>query len=547
MLSFYHKTVLMMRLILSIMVAWPLILVAQDISFDFEGAVVAPTWEGDNCEIDTRYANPYMDNTNPSATVMRYADVGGQYANVRLQLDDALYLTGAAAFDVMIYVPSSSLIGEQPYQLSLKLQDGRLAEPWITQTEIIKTIVLDEWQTVRFDFSRDNFVNLDGASQHPLMRRDLNRILLQVNGENNDANVVALIDNIRQIPTMTTFPTYDHLVWADEFDIDGPIDSDKWFHQTKLPSGGSWFNGEIQHYTDRTDNAVVKDGVLQVIARKERYTAQGHTKDYTSARLNSKFAFTYGRVDVRARLPRGIGTWPAIWMLGRNITEDGAYWQQQGYGTTGWPDCGEIDIMEHWGDNQNFVQSATHTRSSFGNTVNKGGVVLPTASDSFHVYSLIWTPDSLLFSVDDFIFYTYAPDTDNGEEWPFFLPQYLLLNVAIQPIIEPSFTEAALEIDYVRVYQQGATTATADVYKEAEPRYYPNPVRDSFLVEVGDVSHRDSNVSMYNESGQLIKSSTMPIMDGRIHITAMDDIAPGVYIIRYTVGDRSNSIKIVKQ
>ncbi|MCF8309529.1 MAG: glycoside hydrolase family 16 protein [Bacteroidales bacterium] len=109
------------------------------------------------------------------------------------------------------------------------------------------------------------------------------------------------------------------LVWADEFNTDGAINPDKWFHQTKLPSGDSWFNNEIQHYTDRTDNAMVDDSVLKIIAKKETYTDQGHTKNYTSARLNSKFAFTYGKVEVKAKLPTGVGTWPAIWMLGKNI------------------------------------------------------------------------------------------------------------------------------------------------------------------------------------------------------------------------------------
>ncbi len=537
-----------MRSLLCYFLLLPLSLLAQEISYDFEGNTMLPTWEGDNCDIDTRYVNPYSDMSNPSATVMQYADVGGQYANVRVQLEDNLDLRAASAFKVMIYVPSSSVVGEQPQQLSLKLQDGRQAEPWLTQTEIIKPIVYDQWQQLTFDFARDNFINLDGGSAHPLMREDFNRILLQVNGENNNATVVAYIDDISLSPSSTTTgAAYDQLVWSDEFDTDGPIDATKWFHQTELPSGGSWFNGEIQHYTDRTENAEVKDGVLHITARKERFTDQGQTKDYTSARLNSKFAFTYGKIDIRARLPRGVGTWPAIWMLGRNITEDGAYWQQQGFGTTGWPDCGEIDIMEHWGDNQNFVQSAIHTRSSFGNTTNKGGFVLPTASDDFHTYSLTWTPDSLIFSVDEIVFYTYAPDVSDRRQWPFFEPQYLLLNVAIQPIIDPSITEAALEIDYVRVYQQGSVTDVTDVFEDLEPRVYPNPVTDSFFIEVGIVSAEESKISIYTHGGQLVKSVAVPMIDGRMHITPVDDLVPGVYIVHYTVGDRSDSIKFVKQ
>jgi beta-glucanase (GH16 family) len=121
------------------------------------------------------------------------------------------------------------------------------------------------------------------------------------------------------------------LVWADEFDTDGAVNPNNWFHQTQLPASGSWFNGEEQHYTNRIENSFVNNGFLNIVAIKESFTDQGETKQYTSARLNSKFAFTYGRVDVRARLPFGDGTWPAIWTLGKNISEDGAYWENQGF------------------------------------------------------------------------------------------------------------------------------------------------------------------------------------------------------------------------
>ena len=140
------------------------------------------------------------------------------------------------------------------------------------------------------------------------------------------------------------------------------------------------------HYTNRLVNSYVSDGTLKIVAQKEAFTDQGHTKQYTSARLNSKFAFKHGRVVVRAKLPEGSGTWPAIWMLGQNIQEKGTYWDGQGYGSVAWPACGEIDIMEHWGKNPNFVQSAMHTPSSYGGTINHGGQVLPTAMTQFHDY-----------------------------------------------------------------------------------------------------------------------------------------------------------------
>jgi len=243
------------------------------------------------------------------------------------------------------------------------------------------------------------------------------------------------------------------LVWSDEFNDSGAINTANWFHQTQLPAGGSWFNGEVQHYTNRTDNSIVSDGFLNIIAKKEVFTDQEYTKQYTSARLNSKFAFTYGRVEVRAKLPTGVGTWPAIWLLGRNINEAGAYWETQGYGAVGWPACGEVDIMEHWGNNQNFVSSAIHTPSSSGNTINKGGQTISTVSSTFHLYALEWTEEKMVFSVDDVVHYTYNPAIKNADTWPFDNDQYIILNIAIQPSIDQAFTQSAMEIDYVRVYQ----------------------------------------------------------------------------------------------
>ncbi len=267
------------------------------------------------------------------------------------------------------------------------------------------------------------------------------------------------------------------LIWSDEFDGSGAIDSEKWFHQTQLPNGNSWYNNEIQHYTDRLDNSYVSDGTLKIIAKKETYTDQGQTKEYTSARLNSKYAFTYGRVEVRAKLPEGVGTWPAIWMLGQNISEPGAYWQTQGYGTTSWPYCGEIDIMEHWGANQNYVQSALHTPSSYGGTSNVGGQYISNASTQFNVYTLEWTPEQMIFSVNGYVHYTYNPNPQNSETWPFDAPQYLLMNIAIESSITSSFTETEMEIDYVRVYEASTLSNQAETVPDhlSLLQNYPNP------------------------------------------------------------------------
>jgi len=256
------------------------------------------------------------------------------------------------------------------------------------------------------------------------------------------------------IEPVKTSPDFSTLVWADEFNGSGQIDTNKWFHQTQLPPGGSWFGGIIQHYTDRVENTYLEDGNLNLVAKKETFMDQGEEKQYTSARLNSKYAFTYGRVEVRAKLPTGVGTWPAIWMLSTTIDEDGAYWDNLGYGTTKWPRCGEIDIMEHWGKKQNHVSSAVHTASSYGGrVVNLGGRKIPTASTNFHIYALEWSQDKLVFSIDGHNHYIYEPAVKNMDTWPFDADQYILLNIAIEPEIDPDFIESAMVIDYVRVYQ----------------------------------------------------------------------------------------------
>ncbi len=238
------------------------------------------------------------------------------------------------------------------------------------------------------------------------------------------------------------------LLFADEFEIDGPVDSQKWALETNPPNNGSWWNGEKQHYTDRLDNAYVSDGTLKIVAKKEQYSFAGSTKSYTSARLNSKFEFTYGRIDVRAKLPKGVGTWPAIWTLGSNIT------------SVGWPACGEIDIMEHWGHIPTKVSGAIHTMACSGVTnceeAKIGEKAINDYDSAFHIYSIDWTSEAIRFNVDNQLIYSYNPPAKTNENWPFYQNQFILLNVAMGADwfnIDPNFNQSTMEIDYVRVYQ----------------------------------------------------------------------------------------------
>lgn len=331
------------------------------------------------------------------------------------------------------------------------------------------------------------------------------------------------------------------LVWSDEFNIAGPLDEAKWHHQTQLPNGDSWYNGEIQHYTNRIENSFVSDGTLKIVAIKETFTDQGSTKSHTSARLNSKFAFTYGYVEIRAKLPIGIGTWPAMWTLGQNITEPGGYWYET-MGEVSWPACGEIDIMEHWGSNQNYVQSAMHTPSSFGNTVNKGGQTIATASSAFHIYALEWTPDRMVFSVDGVQHYTYEPSVQNADTWPFDANQYILLNVAVLPEILDSFTESALEIDYIRVFQDPALSLE-DQAVDTRIQLSPNPARDTLSLQVAPTII-GAKATIYTITGQKVYSATIESGNTLVDVSTY---TKGVYFFTLEIGQTSVTRRVIKR
>ncbi len=326
---------------------------------------------------------------------------------------------------------------------------------------------------------------------------------------------------------------YTDLVWADEFNTAGQtaINSTNWFHQTQLPAGGSWFNGEEQHYTNRIENSFAENGNLNIVAIKESFTDQGETKQYTSARLNSKFAFTHGRVDVRAKLPSGDGTWPAIWTLGKNVSESGAYWQTQGFGTTSWPACGEIDIMEHGLGVVNHTSSALHTPSSSGNTVNTDSQVISDVANNFHIYSVNWSPNQITFLVDGLGYYTYNPAVKDASTWPFDLEQYLILNIAMGGIagtIDSGFTQSPMVIDYVRVYQNVLSTDEINVNNF---KVFPNPASTEINIQT---NMNIDYVEVYDVFGKFVLRESKIFNSIKI-----GDLSSGLYLLNiYSGGAR---------
>ena len=185
-------------LFIAIIICFPLTLLAQvsAINDGFEGNGNITTWTEDSSTIDTAFSNPYIEEINTSNTVLKYEDTGGDYANVRFQTSENFDLSKNSSFSLKIYVPSNSITGTQQNQISLKLQNSTLAQPWTTQSEIIKTIVLDTWQEVTFNFAIDAYRNQDSNSADPTTRTDFNIVLLQLNSEGNTDAVTGYIDDI---------------------------------------------------------------------------------------------------------------------------------------------------------------------------------------------------------------------------------------------------------------------------------------------------------------------------------------------------------------
>lgn len=228
---------------------------------------------------------------------------------------------------------------------------------------------------------------------------------------------------------------YTELVWSDEFNTDGAPDATKWSYDLGTGTNG-WGNQEVQEYTNSATNSSVSAGTLKINLIKSGST-------YTSARLKSenKYEFTYGKVEVRAKLPSGGGTWPAIWMLGED------------HATNTWPACGEIDIMEHKGNQPNVIYGTLHYPAVSPGGGNSGSTTIANASSEFHTYSTIWSPTSIQFFVDGALFHSVA----NNNTLPFNSDFFLILNVAMGGTfggtIDPAFVQSSMEVDYVRVYQ----------------------------------------------------------------------------------------------
>ena len=247
------------------------------------------------------------------------------------------------------------------------------------------------------------------------------------------------------------------LAWSDEFNGKS-LDRSKWSYDTSRNKQG-WFNGELQYYAaDRPDNLRIENGVLVIEGRKDPQRLRGKAdwggQQYSSAKITTKGKadFRYGFVEVRAKLPCAVGTWPAIWMMPE--------------GNFPWPEGGEIDIMEHVGSQPHVVHGTLHTKL-FNHVIHTGRGAeypVPTSCEAFHRYQLSWTPRAITIGVDDHAYMRVRNDQPGGKgAWPFDTPFYLILNLALGGNwaapngMDDKTLPQRFEVDYVRVWQNATT------------------------------------------------------------------------------------------
>ena len=311
------------------------------------------------------------------------------------------------------------------------------------------------------------------------------------------------------------------LVWNDEFDSGSMPDTDRWTYQV---GGGGWGNQELQYYTDaRPENARIENGVLVIEARAESF--QGAS--YTSARLTTrdKGDWRYGRMEMRAKLPAGLGTWPAFWMLASDSD----------YGTGGWPDTGEIDIMEAVGHEPDRSHSAIHVQAlnhQLGN--NPSSTVIKSDSRSaFHVYAVEWTPTRIVTYVDDQVGLTYQRGTSDWRRWPFDRPFHLILNLAVGGTwggaqgVNPADFPARFEVDYVRVYEDASGPPAVEVGTADGRTDLSEGEAISLQVRATDPVSSISSLALYQQDGLMASVAG----DGTLDLT-LEGVLPGCYELR---------------
>ncbi|MFT7562073.1 MAG: beta-glucanase (GH16 family) [Flavobacteriales bacterium] len=294
-----------------------------------------------------------------------------------------------------------------------------------------------------YDLTIPNIVVTDGE-----LNIDFNGIL-------DAAKVSAFVVRREYTPTSEWV-----MVWSDEFDTDGAIDANKWTHEEWAPGR---VNNEWQRYTNRTENVRNEGGKLIIEARKDNYMGD----EYSSGRIHSsgKADLLYGRIEVKAKLPNGVGTWPAIWMMPSDVYTYATTCDA----TTGWdddcdawPNSGEIDIMEHVGYDTGKVHATVHNIAGYwvNGQQRQASIWEPTVDDGFHTYAIEWSPDRIDMFLDGSLYYTYINQRTGWQQWPYDHEFHVILNLVVGGDwggvagVDPNIWPQRLEVDYVRMYKK---------------------------------------------------------------------------------------------
>lgn len=352
-----------------------------------------------------------------------------------------------------------------------------------------------------------------------------------------DANGVCNLDYFILSDTKIYEPNWV-LQWSDEFngtDVDESIWR-KVFH-------GNPDNGEIQFYTPRPENIKVSDGTLKLIAHNETYTGQGPwmsspaTREFTSGKIETqgKKVFKYGRIEARIKIPRGKGTWPAFWLLGKNLFDVGV----------GWPKCGEIDIMEH-GQDFNNLGAAIHTQA-YNHTIGtqKTGTYQITDYDTdFHIYGVDWFEDKLSFYVDYNYYFSVTKQQLGSSiaEWPFDQPFWIILNHAVGGAWggtpETSLYPHVTEIDWVRVYDDIQQTGINEQPIDLKSiKLFPNPAKDILNLEISNAVNIDNEqirVKISDITGKEVLNTIIQKKGSKLNIMHLNK---GIYFLSVFTDD----------
>lgn len=329
------------------------------------------------------------------------------------------------------------------------------------------------------------------------------------------------------------------LVWSDEFDTE-ELDMDKWSFQ--YGTGASeglvrWGNNELQYYTDREENLYIEDDKLHIRALSENFG----NSNYTSARIRTinNGDWTYGKFEIRAKVPEGQGIWPAIWMMPTESV----------YGT--WPRSGEIDIMELVGHIPNRVHGTVHYGPAWPNNLEAGGSTTKSEgnfSDEFHVYSIIWAPNFIRWYVDDQLYALVTPTHLAPHNWPFDQDFHFILNVAVGgnwPGNPDGTTEFPQEmiVDYVRVYEDSEATSSEVIDENPDAfklhQNYPNPFNPTTNFSFDLPESSVVQVNVYDIMGRRVAEPVNQSFSAGTHTVSFDagNLSSGTYIYRMAAGD----------